>query len=130
MLRAAVLGWLDREHRDVIAFLREENRTLKSQLHTRSGSFGRSPGAAMRGSERERRASEPRVRCFNRHTVDGLSSWHEIGPGDAILQALFRMHDSPHGTYHEDRRSAHADDEGHFSCIADTQENRIEGEQN
>jgi putative transposase len=32
MLLAAVLGWLDREHRDVIAFLREENRTLKSQL--------------------------------------------------------------------------------------------------
>ena len=32
MLLAAVLGWLDREHRDEIAFLREENRTLKSQL--------------------------------------------------------------------------------------------------
>jgi hypothetical protein len=32
MLLAAVLGWLEREQRDVIAFLREENRTLKSQL--------------------------------------------------------------------------------------------------
>jgi hypothetical protein len=32
MLLAAVLGWLDREHRDEIAFLREENRMLKSQL--------------------------------------------------------------------------------------------------
>ena len=32
MLLAAVLGWLDRQHCDVIAFLREENRTLKSQL--------------------------------------------------------------------------------------------------
>jgi hypothetical protein len=32
MLLAALLGWLDREQRDVIAFLREENRTLKAQL--------------------------------------------------------------------------------------------------
>jgi hypothetical protein len=29
---AALLGWLEREQRDVIAFLREENRTLKAQL--------------------------------------------------------------------------------------------------
>ena len=32
MLLAAVLGWLEREQRDVIAFLREENRALKTQL--------------------------------------------------------------------------------------------------
>ena len=32
MLFAALLGWLDREQRDAIAFLREENRTLKAQL--------------------------------------------------------------------------------------------------
>src|SRR4029453_1997153 len=32
MLLAALLGWLEREQRDVIAFLREENRTLKAQL--------------------------------------------------------------------------------------------------
>jgi transposase InsO family protein len=32
MFLAALLGWLEREQRDVIAFLREENRTLKSQL--------------------------------------------------------------------------------------------------
>jgi hypothetical protein len=32
MLLAAMLGWLEREQRDVIAFLREENRTLKAQL--------------------------------------------------------------------------------------------------
>jgi hypothetical protein len=31
MLLAVLLGWLEREQR-VIAFLREENRTLKSQL--------------------------------------------------------------------------------------------------
>ena len=35
MLVAAVLGWLEREQRDGIAFLREENRTLKSQLSGR-----------------------------------------------------------------------------------------------
>ena len=32
MLLAALLGWLDREQRDAIAFLREENRALKVQL--------------------------------------------------------------------------------------------------
>jgi hypothetical protein len=32
MLLAAMLGWVEREQRDVIAFLREENRTLKAQL--------------------------------------------------------------------------------------------------
>jgi putative transposase len=35
MLLAALLGWLDREQRDVIAFLREENRVLKAQLGRR-----------------------------------------------------------------------------------------------
>ena len=32
MLLAAVLGWFEREQLDVIAFLREENRVLKSHL--------------------------------------------------------------------------------------------------
>lgn len=32
MLVAALLAWLDHEQRDVIAFLREENRVLKAQL--------------------------------------------------------------------------------------------------
>jgi putative transposase len=32
MLLVALLGWLEREQRDVIAFLREENRALKAQL--------------------------------------------------------------------------------------------------
>ena len=32
MLLAALFGWLEREQRDVIAFLREENRALKGQL--------------------------------------------------------------------------------------------------
>ena len=32
MLFASLLGWLDREQRYAIAFLREENRTLKAQL--------------------------------------------------------------------------------------------------
>jgi len=35
MILAALLGWLEREQRDVIAFLREENRTLKAQLSGR-----------------------------------------------------------------------------------------------
>jgi len=30
MLMVALLAWLDREHRDVIAFLREENRVLRA----------------------------------------------------------------------------------------------------
>jgi hypothetical protein len=36
MLFGAVLGWLEREQREVIAFLREENRALKRQLVARS----------------------------------------------------------------------------------------------
>jgi len=32
MLRTALLGWLEREQGDLIAFLREENRTPKAQL--------------------------------------------------------------------------------------------------
>ena len=35
MLLTALLGWLEREQRDVIAFLREENRALKAQLGSR-----------------------------------------------------------------------------------------------
>src|SRR5258705_11673802 len=31
MVLAALLGWVDREQHDVIAFLREENRALKAQ---------------------------------------------------------------------------------------------------
>lgn len=32
MLLATLLGWLEREQRDIIAFLHEENRALKAQL--------------------------------------------------------------------------------------------------
>jgi hypothetical protein len=35
MLLVALLGWLEREQHHVIAFLREENRTLKAQLGNR-----------------------------------------------------------------------------------------------
>ena len=35
MLLAALLGWLEREQRDMIAFLHEENRGLKAQLGSR-----------------------------------------------------------------------------------------------
>jgi hypothetical protein len=32
---AALFGWMERQERDVIEFLREENRILKRQLHGR-----------------------------------------------------------------------------------------------
>jgi hypothetical protein len=35
LLIAALFGWLERQQRDVIDFLREENRVLKRQLHGR-----------------------------------------------------------------------------------------------
>ena len=35
MLLTALLAWLDREQREVTAFLREENRVLKAQLGRR-----------------------------------------------------------------------------------------------
>jgi hypothetical protein len=35
MLLACLLGWLEAQQRDVIAFLREENRVLKAQLGSR-----------------------------------------------------------------------------------------------
>ena len=47
MLLAVLLGWLEREQRDVIAFLREENRALKTQL----------AGRRLRLNDAQRRAS-------------------------------------------------------------------------
>ena len=35
LILAALFGWLEREQREVIEFLREENRVLKAQLHGR-----------------------------------------------------------------------------------------------
>ena len=35
LILAALSGWLEREQRDVIEFLREENRVLKAQLRGR-----------------------------------------------------------------------------------------------
>jgi hypothetical protein len=35
MMLAAMMGWLEREQRDAVAFLREENRVLKAQLGRR-----------------------------------------------------------------------------------------------
>ena len=32
LILAALFGWLEREQRDVIEFLREENRVMKAQL--------------------------------------------------------------------------------------------------
>src|ERR1700752_2873011 len=57
MLFVAQVGWLDRELRDAIAFLREENRTLKAQLagrrlHVPSPSRRRSSSSRRGGSSR------------------------------------------------------------------------------
>ena len=41
MLVARVRGWLEAEQRDVMAFLREENRVLKAQLGRPSAPTGR-----------------------------------------------------------------------------------------
>ena len=35
LLVAALFGWLEQEQRDIIDFLREENRVLEGQLHGR-----------------------------------------------------------------------------------------------
>ena len=40
LILAALFGWLEREQRDVIEFLPEENRVLKAQLHGRRLRFG------------------------------------------------------------------------------------------
>ena len=45
LIVAALFGWLEREQRDVIEFLREENRVLKAQL----------PGRRLRLNDDERR---------------------------------------------------------------------------
>ena len=73
MLLAAMLGWLEREQRDVIAFLREENRTLKAQLagrrlqltdaqRCRLAALGQRLGRAVLG---EWRRSSRRTRFFD-----------------------------------------------------------------
>jgi len=49
MLLTALLGWLQREQRNVIAFLREENRALKAQL------AGAGCGSTMRNGDASRR---------------------------------------------------------------------------
>jgi hypothetical protein len=45
LIIATLVGWIEREQRDLIEFLREENRVLKAQLH----------GRRMRLSDDERR---------------------------------------------------------------------------
>jgi hypothetical protein len=52
MFLAELLGWLEREQHDVIAFLREENRTLKSQPVGRRATQGR---RRLRVDETQRR---------------------------------------------------------------------------
>jgi hypothetical protein len=72
MLLIPLLGWLEREQRDVIVFLREENRVLKAQLarsrlHLNDGQrrrlavLGQRLGRAVR--ETWRRLSRPTPFC-------------------------------------------------------------------
>jgi hypothetical protein len=78
LLLAALFGWLDREQRDVIEFLREENRVLKMQLH----------GRRLRLSDDERRRLAVIGQRLGRRTLawvprssrrtpfsDGIASW-------------------------------------------------------
>ncbi len=71
---AALFGWLQREQRDVIEFLREENRVLKAQLH----------GRRLRLNDDERRRLAVGHRLGRRIlaevativTPDTILSWH------------------------------------------------------
>ena len=75
MLLAAVLGWLEQEQRDVIAFLREENRALKTQL----------VGRRLRLNDAQRRRLAVLGQRLGRHvlrevatlvTPDTILRWH------------------------------------------------------
>jgi putative transposase len=75
LMVAVLFGWLEREQREVIAFLREENRVLKAQLH----------GRRMRLSDDERRRLAVIGRRLGRRilaqiativTPDTILRWH------------------------------------------------------
>jgi len=61
LIVAALFGWLEREQRDVIEFLREKNRVLKAQLHRRP----------MRLSDEERRRLAAIGQRLGRQTLRG-----------------------------------------------------------
>jgi hypothetical protein len=67
MLFAALLGWLEREQRDVIAFLREENRALKAQL----------AGRRLKLNEAQRRGDQADPACSQRFGVWSFG-WRQI----------------------------------------------------
>jgi hypothetical protein len=72
LLLAALFGWLDRDQRDVIEFLREENRVLKMQLHGRR--------LRLSDDERRRLAVIGRPHGLPRSSrrtpfSDGIASW-------------------------------------------------------
>ena len=91
MLLAALLEWLDHEQRDVIAFLREENRALKVQLGSRR----------LRLDDRQRRRLAVLGHRLRRRTLhefatlvtpdrfsDGTESWSPAsGPTPGSAQA-------------------------------------------
>jgi hypothetical protein len=75
LIVAALFGWLHREQRDVLEFLREENRVLKAQLH----------GQRLRLTDDERRRLAVIGRRLGRRTLaevativtpDTILRWH------------------------------------------------------
>jgi HTH-like domain len=73
LLLATLFGWLDRQERDVIEFLREENRVLKTQLH----------GRRLRLSDDERRRLAMIGQRLGRRTLARMAS---IVTPDTILR--------------------------------------------
>jgi hypothetical protein len=72
LLLAALFGWLDRQELDVIEFLREEKRLLKTQLH----------GRRLRLSDDERRRLAVIGQRLGRRTLARVAS---IVTPDTIL---------------------------------------------
>src|SRR5438105_3348027 len=92
---AALLGWLEREQRDIIRFLREENRALKAQLH----------GKRLRLSDRQRRRLAVIGHELGRATLrrvativtpDTILRWHrELDGATAALGQAGRARGNP-----------------------------------
>ena len=91
MLVAALLAWLDHEQRDVIAFLREENRVLKAQLGGRRLQLNddqrrRLPMLGQRVGRGRLRAVATLV------TPDTVLRWHrELVPGSGPTRGTARV---------------------------------------
>src|SRR5438128_8280799 len=79
MFLAALSGWLDHRQQDVIAYLIEENRTLRGQLNG---------GRRLRVTDEQRRRLARRGKRLGRHVLSQVAT---IVSPDTIL----RWHDRP-----------------------------------